>query len=218
MQPGDVEPVFASREDAGRRLGRWLSERRLQTDVILGLPRGGVVVAAEVARILNAPLDVLIVRKIGHPLHREFALGALAEGGVVVLDEKVISADPIVRAELEQIIEEERERLKSYQSRFHHANGAKIASKSVLLVDDGLATGATTEAAVRSAWKQGARSVIVAAPIGSTQAIERLERVADSLEVMFVDPAFDAVGRYYESFPQTTDEEVLDLLVPTESG
>jgi predicted phosphoribosyltransferase len=187
----------------------------LQTDVILGLPRGGVIVAAEVARILNAPLDVLIVRKIGHPLHREFAIGALAEGGVVVLDEKAMSADPIVRAALEHIIEEERERLKSYQSRFRHGNGTRIDSKAVLLVDDGLATGATTEAAVRSAWKQGARSVVVAAPVGSTQAIERLERVADALEVMFVDPAFDAVGRYYETFPQTTDEEVLDLLVPS---
>lgn len=172
-------------------------------------------VAAEVARMLNAPLDVLIVRKIGHPLHREFALGALAEGGVVVLDENVMASDPMVQAGLEPIIEEERERLKNYHSLFHHATNAGISSKAVLLVDDGLATGATTEAAVRSAWKQGARGVTVAAPVGSIQAIHRLERVADSVEVMCVDPAFDAVGRYYETFPQTTDEEVLDLLVPT---
>ena len=102
-----------------------------------------------------------------------------------------------------------------YESLFRHGDSARIASKAVLLVDDGLATGATTEAAVRSAWKQGAHSVIVSAPIASTQAMERLKLVADALEVMFVDPAFDAVGRYYETFPQTTDEEVLDLLVPS---
>jgi len=181
--------------------------------MILGLPRGGVVVAAEVARILKAPLDVLVVRKIGHPLHREFALGAMAEGGVVVLDEKFVAADPLARAELEHVIKEERERLESYQSRFHQEPAGGIDSLAVLLVDDGLATGSTTEAAVRSAWKQGARSVIVAAPVGSVQAIERLERVADAVEVMWVDPTFDAVGRYYDAFPQTTDEEVLGLLV-----
>ena len=209
----DFEYVFASREDAGRRLGQWLRHRRVEAELVLGLPRGGVVVAAEVAHSLNVPLDVLIVRKIGHPLHREFALGALAEGGVVVLDEVAMTSDPLVRAELDHVIAEESERLKDYQSRFPHALG--ISSKVVLLVDDGLATGATTEAAVRSAWRLGARGVIVSAPVGSTHAIERLQRVADPVEVMWVDPEFDAVGRYYESFPQTTDEEVRDLLVST---
>jgi len=122
------------------------------------------------------------------------------------------ASDPVVRVELERVIEEERERLKRYQSRFRHSSAAGIGSKAVLLVDDGLATGATTEAAVRSAWKHGARSVIVAAPVGSTHAIQRIERVADAVEVMWVDPEFEAVGRYYESFPQTTDEEVIGCL------
>src|SRR5262249_51791925 len=159
-----------------------LRDRPIGAELVLGLPRGGVVVAAEVAHTLNLPLDVLIVRKIGHPLHREFALGALAEGGVVVLDEIAMTADPLVRSELDHVIEEESERLKSSQSRFPHAGGIGISSKVVLLVDDGLATGATTEAAVRSAWKQGARGAIVAAPVGSTHAIERLQRVADAVE------------------------------------
>lgn len=181
-------------------------------ELVLGLPRGGVLVAAQVARALNLPLDVLIVRKIGHPLHREYALGAMAEDGVVVLDPEGMGVDPLVRAELERVIEEERERLKEYQSLFPHHGVAGISSKAALLVDDGLATGATTEAAARSAWKQGARSVIVAAPVGSMHAVERLQRVADKVEVMWVDPDFDAVGRYYDSFPQTTDEEVLGLL------
>ena len=95
--------MFASREDAGRQLGRHLKERGLQADLVLGLPRGGVVVAAEVAHTLNLPLDVLIVRKIGHPLHREFAVGALAENGVLVLDEEVIEKSPILHVELAEI-------------------------------------------------------------------------------------------------------------------
>src|SRR6266403_2288347 len=114
-----IRMTFASREDAGKRLAQWLRDKGLQADLVLGLPRGGVVVAAEVAHFLNLALDVLIVRKIGHPLHREFAVGALAENGVVVLDEEVIERSPILRAELAEIIEEEQERLRSYQARFH---------------------------------------------------------------------------------------------------
>jgi putative phosphoribosyl transferase len=211
----DSNVVFDSREDAGRRLGSWLKERDLDVDLVLGLPRGGVVVAAEVAHVLGRPLDALIVRKIGHPLYREFAVGALAEGGVVVLDEGVVGNDSALRGQLAQVIEEEEERLKAYQSRFPHAELAGIASKVVLLVDDGLATGATTEAAVRAASKLGALKVIVSAPVGSTHAVERLQRVADRVEVMIVDPAFEAVGRYYDNFPQTTDDEVLGLLLAT---
>jgi putative phosphoribosyl transferase len=204
--------TFTSREEAGRRLSEHLRNKGVQADLVLGLPRGGVVVAAEVAHRLHLPLDVLIVRKIGHPLQREFAVGALAEGGVVVLDERVLGHNPRIRAELETIIEEEKQRLQSYQARFHRPDLVKLAHKAVLLVDDGLATGATTEAAVLSARKQAARSVTVAAPVASTNAVERLARVADEVIVLWVDPYFDAVGSYYEVFSQTTDEEVVDLL------
>lgn len=203
--------VFASREDAGRRLGRTLQQQGITAEIVVGLPRGGVVVAAEVARVLHLPLDVLVVRKIGHPLQREFAVGALAEEGVTVLDESVIGPDPVIRAELGEIIEQEKGRMRDYQSRFHH-EGSSLAGKSVLLVDDGLATGATTEAAVLSARQQKARWVMVAAPVASTAAVERLERVADRIFVLVSDPDFDAVGRYYEAFSQTSDEEVLGLL------
>jgi predicted phosphoribosyltransferase len=204
--------VFASREEAGQRLGRWLQSRGLQADLVLGLPRGGVVVAAEVAHVLQVPLDVLIVRKIGHPLHREFAVGAMAEADVVVLDETAIGNNPIVRAELREVIREETERLQGYQTRFHREGLSTLANKTVLLVDDGLATGATTEAAVLSAQKQGAQRITVAAPVASAHAVERLQRLADEVVALCVDPDFDAVGRYYETFSQTTDEEVLDLL------
>jgi predicted phosphoribosyltransferase len=145
-------------------------------------------------------------------LHREFAVGALAEEDVVVLDEAAAAINPMLQGELEEIIQEEKERLARYQARFHRHGKLALAGKAVLLVDDGLATGATTEAAVLSVKKQGARSVVVAAPVASSHAVERLQGVADGVKALLVDPNFDAVGRYYEVFSQTTDEEVLDLL------
>jgi len=193
-------------------LGRSLKDQGVRADVVLGLPRGGVVVAAAVARVLGLPLDVLIVRKIGHPRQREFAVGALAEPGVMLLDESVIGGDPIIREELKTVIQEEKSRLASYQARFHLHGVPALSDKAVLLVDDGLATGATTEAAVLSVKKQKARTVVVAAPVASTNAVQRLSRVADEVRVLCVDSDFDAVGRYYDVFSQTTDEEVLELL------
>jgi putative phosphoribosyl transferase len=171
-----------------------------------------VVVAAAVAQILRLPLDVLIVRKIGHPIQREFALGALAEGDVLVLDEAAALLDPAFQAEFEAVIEEEKTRLAAYCARFHPRGSPALAGQAVLLVDDGLATGATTRAAVLSARKQRARSVAVAAPVASRHAVQRLEGLADSVHALLVDPDFDAVGRYYAAFSQTTDDEVLQLL------
>jgi len=208
---GEWYGMFASREDAGRRLGQRLLEDDVRPDIVLGLPRGGVVVAAEVAHVLQVPLDVVIVRKIGHPLHREFAVGALAEPDVVVLDESAVGRNPLIRMQLKQVIEEEQERLQRYGETFHRDGLPDLTNKAVLLVDDGLATGATTEAAVEAVKRKGARQVIVAAPVASANAVERLSRVAD-IRILLVDPDFDAVGRYYDSFSQTTDEEVLDLL------
>ena len=204
--------VFASREEAGRRLGHDLKAKGVQADIVLGLPRGGVVVAAEVAHVLNLPLDVLVVRKVGHPWHREFAVGALAENGVVLFEETLIGGNAAARAALSDIVEEERERLQEYVVRFHPRGPLELTDKLVLLVDDGLATGATTQAAVMAARRKSARRVVVAAPVGSAHAVERLVRAADEVCVLWVDAGFDAVGRYYAAFSQTTDEEVLGLL------
>ncbi|MGA3266273.1 MAG: phosphoribosyltransferase family protein [Verrucomicrobiota bacterium] len=203
---------FASREEAGRQLGRHLRRLKLAVDVVLGLPRGGVVVAAQVAALLERPLDVLIVRKIGHPLHREFAVGALAESNVVILDEASIGKNPLVRMQLENVIAEETERLQSYRARFHSAPPPALEGKAVLLVDDGLATGATAEAAVLSARRQGARNVVVAVPVASPTAVERVAGAANDVVALLADPAFGAVGQYYEKFDETTDEQVLALL------
>ena len=204
--------TFASRQDAGQMLGRHLLNEGVEVDVVVGLPRGGVVVAAEVAHLLHRPLEILVVRKIGHPQHREFAVGALAENDVVLLNEKVISSNETIRAELFDVIQEERERLAEYRRKFHQAQKIDFSDKTVLIVDDGLATGATMEAAILSARRQGAERVMVAVPVGSTNSIVRLEHIADFVFAIVTDPGFEAVGAYYESFSQTTDAEVLDLL------
>jgi predicted phosphoribosyltransferase len=204
--------VFASREEAGRRLGHDLQAKGVQAEIVLGLPRGGVVVAAEVARVLDVPLDVLVVRKIGHPLHREFAVGALAENDVVVFDEALLGNNPRIRVALMDIVEEEKARLSAYLATFHPHGAPDVSGKSLLLVDDGLATGATTRAAVISARKKSAGRIVVAAPVASTHAVEMLSREADEVRALCIDPFFDAVGRYYATFSQTTDAEVLGLL------
>ncbi|HWF19137.1 MAG TPA: phosphoribosyltransferase family protein [Verrucomicrobiae bacterium] len=206
--------TFESREEAGWQLGRRLAAQGVEADIVLGLPRGGVVVAAEIARVLGKPLGVLIVRKIGHPRHREYAVGAMAEEGVVLLDRAAIAETHVHQAELNEIIEEESARLRSYKERFHHEGELSLAGKNVAIVDDGLATGATAEAAVLSAKKQKARKVIVAVPVASPDGIRRLGVVADDVIALVVDPDFVAVGQYYQYFPQTTDEEVQSLLHP----
>jgi predicted phosphoribosyltransferase len=203
---------FATRLEAGHRLGCRLRDEGLEVDLVLGLPRGGVVVAAEVARVLQRPLDVLVVRKIGHPWHREFAVGALAEPDVVILDHSSLGRNPINRSQLDEVIAEETERLGQYCKQFHRDGPPDLAGKTVLLVDDGLATGATTEAAIAAARKQRARKVIVATPVASVSAMDRMKRVADEVKALLVDPCFEAVGQYYDEFSQTSDEEVLALL------
>ena len=203
---------FASRQDAGRRLGQHLYQQGVEVDLVLGLPRGGVVVAAEVARRLGRPLDVLVVRKIGHPWHREFAVGALAEPDVVIFDEATLREIPTPRGQLDKVVAEEIVRLREYRSHFHTSDLPSLQDKRVLLVDDGLATGATAEAAVLSAKRQGARRVTMAAPVASTSAVERLGHVADDVVALVVDANFEAVGQYYDEFSQTSDEEVIELL------
>jgi predicted phosphoribosyltransferase len=204
--------TFASRKHAGQLLGQRLLELQVQADLVLGLPRGGVVVAAEVAQILNLPLNALIVRKIGHPFHREFAVGALAEGNVLILDEASIGHDQTVRRDLDEIIAEEKARLREYDRKFHGRAKQSLSNKRVILVDDGLATGATMLVAAQSAARQQARSIAVAVPVASTHAVARVAALVDEVISLRSDPYFEAVGRYYRHFDQTSDEEVMALL------
>ncbi len=204
--------TFLSRADAGQRLGAHLAARGARPDIVLGLPRGGVVVAVEVGRVLGCPLDVIVVRKIGHPRHPEFAVGAMAESDVLMLDETATAENRVNRAELDQVIAEETGRLAGYQMKFHRNGGLDLAGRAVLVIDDGLATGATAVAAVMSARKQLARMVSVAAPVASSHAVDRLSSLADNVDALVVDPDFMAVGQYYEDFPQIEDDEVAALL------
>jgi putative phosphoribosyl transferase len=211
---------FASRQDAGRKLGLRLRELGFEVDLVAGLPRGGVIVAAEVADMLQHPLTVVVVRKIGHPWHREFAIGALAEEDVLILDQHAIASAPPAAAELEAVIAEEKARLREYCLKFQVEQKADFAGRRVVLVDDGLATGATAEAAVQAVRKRQARHITMAAPVASTDAWERLARRADRVVTCLTDRGFNAVGQYYKQFSQTTDEEVLALLrrPPTHYG
>jgi predicted phosphoribosyltransferase len=204
--------VFESRLEAGRRLGIHLQDMGVEADLVAGLPRGGVVVAAEVADVLQRPLDVIVVRKVGHPWHREFAVGALAEHGVLILDRDAIAAAPLASIELESVIQEEKERLREYCFKFRQSRNNSFAGSRLLLVDDGLATGATAEAAVYSAREKKVRQIILAVPVASASACHRLLRVADRVVTLVTDPDFGAVGQYYRRFWPTTDEEVLALL------
>ncbi|MSU21552.1 MAG: hypothetical protein EXS30_09175 [Pedosphaera sp.] len=207
------EPMkFASRQDAGRQLGIRLDAQNTRADLVVGLPRGGVIVADEVARALNCRLDILVVRKIGHPQFREFAVGALAEGGVIVLDEDALRKAYVRQGALEEVIAEETVRLNDYSEKFGSNKRTPLAGQRVILVDDGLATGATAEAAVRSAQRQGASAIVVAIPIASENGYLRLANISNQVIALSVDPAFEAVGQYYQSFPQATDEEVLAVL------
>ncbi len=204
--------IFASRQEAGERLGEFLRKRGIEADLVLGLPRGGVVVAAGVANELKLALDVLAVRKIGHPFQPEFAVGALAEPDSLFLNEDTLCEYPIARSKLDKIIAQERERLYEYRRRFHLHEMPVLEGKRILLVDDGLATGATAEVAALSARKQNASQIVVAAPVASTNAVELLRRIADDVEVLSEEPDFQAVGQFYDEFSPTKDDEVISLL------
>ena len=203
---------FHSRLEAGHWLGERMRTIGVNADLVLGLPRGGVVVAAEVARSLGCPLATLVVRKLGHPHHRELAVGAIAEPDVVVHDEESLHWSPPSQAELSAVEAEEIRRLRHYQQLFHPAGLPELSGKIVWLVDDGLATGATMEAAVNAARKREALQVKVAVPVASTNAMARIARLADDVIALEVDGGFMAVGRYYQEFAQVNDGEVVALL------
>jgi predicted phosphoribosyltransferase len=207
--------LFHDRADAGRQLAERLGGYAHRTDVlVLGLPRGGVPVASEVAMRLEAPLDVFLVRKLGVPGHAELAMGALAAGGIEVLNEELIADLAISAASVAEIAA--RERLELYRRDRVFRRGRPmpdVASHTVILIDDGLATGATMEAAVRAIRQLSPAEVVVAVPVGARETCARLASLADRLVCLATPEPFDAVGQWYENFSQTTDEEVQQLLL-----
>jgi predicted phosphoribosyltransferase len=193
--------MFQDRTDAGRQLAEELLDYAGRDDVIvLALPRGGVPVGFEVARRLGVPLDVFVVRKLGVPGHEELAMGAIASGGVRVLNDDVLYVLPDAQSIVEMVTAIEREELERRER------------KTVILVDDGLATGATMRAAVEALRQQGAAKIIVAVPVGAPSTCQELKNVADDVICLSAPGSFFGVGQYYEDFSQTTDEEVRELL------
>ena len=205
---------YANRSDAGRELAAALGRGRdLGNAIVLGLPRGGVPVAYEIAQALSLPLDVLVVRKLGLPSQPELAMGAIASGGAVVWNEDVLRYLPSGDAERDRVIARERAELErrglAYRGR---RPPLALSGQTVILVDDGLATGATMEAAVSAVRQLGAGSVIVAVPVAASESRERIARIADELVCLQAPAFFSAVGQWYQDFSQTSDAEVERLL------
>ena len=201
------------RFDAGRRLARALDAERRPSLVVLGLPRGGVPVAAEVARALDAPLDVLVVRKLGVPQHRELAMGAIGEGGVRVVDHEVVQSLGVPERELAAVERAESEVLALRATSYRQVLPARdLAGHPVVIVDDGMATGSTARAACEVARARGASHVVVATPVASSSAVRAVAAVADDVVTLSVPPSFRAVGEFYDDFSPTTDTDVLALL------
>ena len=214
MAPG-IGPVrpFANREEAGTALAALLVGRRDPDPVVVALPRGGVPVAAVVAVALGAPLDVIVVRKLGVPSQPELAMGAIGEGGTRVLNDEVISALRIPETDLAAV--EHRERLElERRSRRLRAGRARVPlhDRTVILVDDGLATGSTARAAIDVARADGARRVVVAVPVAPASTVDELARVADDVVCVATPEPFRAIGQWYRDFRPTTDDQVIELL------
>jgi putative phosphoribosyl transferase len=205
--------VFENRADAGRRLAAALGRLGGSDVVVLGLPRGGVPVAFEVARTLGAPLDVIVVRKLGVPLQPELAMGAIGEGGVRVLNRSVIGPSAVSEAELASVEERERAELERRARRFRGSRPrTPLEGRTVVVVDDGIATGSTARAACQVARAQGALRVVLAVPVAPVGWEARIDGDADEFICLETPEPFYAIGQFYEDFSQTSDEEVIDCL------
>jgi putative phosphoribosyl transferase len=210
--------MFRDRADAGRRLAARLAaipEARLPREslVVLGLPRGGVPVAFEIANTLRAPLDVIVVRKLGVPSHAELAMGAIGEGDVRIVNHDVVRRARVDASEFAAVEERERQELARRAVRFRGSRErVSLTGCTALIVDDGIATGSTAQAACQVARAQGAARVIMAAPIAPPSALEKIRGVADEAIVLGSPDSFFAIGQFYDDFTQTSDEEVMRLL------
>lgn len=205
---------FADRQDAGRALAQKLLAYANREDVlVLGLPRGGIPVAYEVARVLKAPLDLFLVRKLGAPGQEELAMGAIASGGTQVFNEEVVRALQISPAQIRQVVRQEHAELERRASVYRGKQPAPVVKdKTVILVDDGLATGATMRAAVQALRQQQPAQIVVAVPTAAPEICAEFESEVDEIICAMTPWPFRGVGLWYENFEQTTDAEVRQLL------
>jgi putative phosphoribosyl transferase len=210
---------FRDRADAGRQLAWRLQQYRMEAPVVVGLARGGVPVAAEVARALEAPLDVLVVRKLGCPWQPELGLGALGEAGAIVLNQPLIASIGLAPADLQDIIGAERTELARRVARYRGNRPAEpVAGRTVIVVDDGLATGATARAAISVLRRRGAQRIVLAVPVAPPDTAKALCGVADQVVALATPRAFLAIGQCYDDFTQTSDQDVTRLLGAPEAA
>lgn len=204
---------FRDREEAGRLLAEQLREYAGEAPVVLALPRGGVAVGYEIARALDIPLDVMMVRKLGVPWHPELGMGAIAEGGAVFLNPEVLAEADLDPEELKRVIADESHELERRVQRYRGGRPPpEVKGRTVILVDDGLATGGTARAAIRALQHFGAGRIILAVPVAASQTAEQLRDEVDALVAAQEPSNLWAIGNWYEDFHQMTDEEVLVLL------
>lgn len=205
---------FDDRRDAGRQLGARLDHLAGQNAVVLGLPRGGVPVAFEVARHIRAPLDVFVVRKLGVPGHEELAMGALASGGLRVLNDDVVRMLRIPEAWIDAAAERQQREIDRRERSYRGgASMQPVEGRTVVLVDDGIATGATMRAAAMALRRMSPRRLVIAVPVGAPSSCEEMTRHADEMICLEQPASFFGVGQWYRDFSQTTDEEVRRLLL-----
>jgi putative phosphoribosyl transferase len=209
-----MEASFPNREEAGRRLAESLREYADRPDaIVLALPRGGVPVAFEVARNLHLPLDVFIVRKLGVPGFEELALGAIASGGVRVLNEAVVGSLPDAARMVEEVTANELTELERREHSYRVGRPPlELRGRVVILVDDGIATGATMRAAVAALRQHGVARIVIAVPVGAADTCRALKEEVEETVCLLAPESFHAVGQFYKEFGQITDEEVRDLL------
>lgn len=209
-----MEERFPNRAEAGRRLAEKLNVYRGREDaIVLGLPRGGVPVAYEVAQQLGLPLDVFVVRKLGVPGYEELAIGAIASDNVRVLNDDVMRALPNSKAILQTVLAQEKVELERRETHCRRDRPARdLHGRVVILVDDGLATGATMRAAAAALREKGAARIVVAVPVGAPETCRAIEAEVDEVVCVSQPAFFHGVGQFYEDFSQTTDEEVRELL------
>ncbi|HST34544.1 MAG TPA: phosphoribosyltransferase family protein [Solirubrobacteraceae bacterium] len=204
---------FEDRRGAGKELAALLERFREQQPVIAGMPRGGVPVAAEVASALGAPLDVAIVRKVGAPRNPEFAIGAVAEGGVRLLSDQEAHALGLAPAEVRALYERAERELSDYAGRYRGCEEpARLDGRTVILVDDGLATGRSAAAALRSLRRRGAKRLILAVPVAASASARALGELADEVVAIETPEHLGAVGYWYDRFAPTSDAEVREAL------
>lgn len=204
---------FRDRADAGKQLAKRLIIYKNTNSIILALPRGGVPVAFEIAKALHLPMSVIIARKIGAPGNPEFGIGAISENAVSVLDEKSINSLQITDEKLVQLIRHEAGELKRRIDMYRDGKSLPdVSGKNTILIDDGLATGVTAQAAIGALRKFGPQKIIFASPICSPDNIKKIKTMADKIICLHCDPALRAIGAYYKNFDQINDEEVLYYL------